>query len=182
MPPKGCRRYARKRSIELCPFCGASYERFRSDSVGSLRAVWGAMIIESEQAQAEGDFTRQARLNTVLGRMHQLKQAAWRDEHVYWCRMAAIGGSDNAESFFRAFNAIAAWFSVRSRKHLRAKVEILGLLLGDATKLAARQEGQIGALELENCKLKDHVAKLRSQGRRNLQHCGCPCHCKAKRQ
>lgn len=82
MPPKGCRRFPRKRSTERCPWCDLAYERFRLGR--TLRDVWGDMILESEAAQKEGDFTKQARLNYVLGRMHALKVAAWK-EHLYWC-------------------------------------------------------------------------------------------------
>lgn len=84
---KGCARFKRKRSAERCPWCNARYEAFRSPSVPSLRAAWADMVIESEQAQAEGDFTKQVRFNYVLGRLHQLKQRAWHDEHLHWCRM-----------------------------------------------------------------------------------------------
>lgn len=83
MPAKGCRRFKRVHSTERCPWCNLKYEAFRCGR--TLKDVWQEMILESEAAQAEGDFTKQVRLNYVLGRMHALKQFEWR-EHLYWCQ------------------------------------------------------------------------------------------------
>ncbi len=85
--PKGCRRFRRVHSTVTCPWCGLRYENYRGRSVPPMTQVWAEMIQESAAAQAEGDFTKQTRLNTVLGRMRQLKQASWKDEHLLWCRM-----------------------------------------------------------------------------------------------
>lgn len=84
MPPKGCRRFKRQRSTERCPWCNLRYEAFRCSR--KLKDVWQDMILESQAAQAEGVFTKQARLNYVLGRLHHIKQEEWK-EHKYWCKM-----------------------------------------------------------------------------------------------
>lgn len=38
----------------------------------------------SREAHANGDYSRNAYVGTVLGYMRMVKQGAWK-EHIYWC-------------------------------------------------------------------------------------------------
>jgi hypothetical protein len=41
-------------------------------------------LAESREAHANGDYSRNAYVGTVLGYMRLAKKAAWK-EHIHWC-------------------------------------------------------------------------------------------------
>lgn len=74
----------RIRSKVVCPACGLLYEKFRSDQVPDFRTAYGIVLEASREAHANGDYSRNAYVGTVLGYMRLAKQDAWK-EHLYWC-------------------------------------------------------------------------------------------------
>ena len=77
----------RIRSKETCPWCGAKYERFRSQAVPTYAAAYDTVIEMSREAHARGDYSLNASHGRVLGHMRAIKKGAWRDEHLDWCAM-----------------------------------------------------------------------------------------------
>lgn len=74
----------RIRSTEICPYCKLPYEKFRSDQVPDFQSAYETVLTESREAHANGDYSRNAYVGTVLGYMRLIKQAAWK-EHIHWC-------------------------------------------------------------------------------------------------
>lgn len=74
----------RIRSTETCPCCGLHYEKFRSDQVPDFQTAYDLVLRSSREAHANGDYSRNAYVGTVLGYMRLIKQGAWK-EHIYWC-------------------------------------------------------------------------------------------------
>ena len=81
----------RIRSTERCPWCQMRYERFRSMAVPDYANAYVEMLGISREAHSRGDYSVNASRGRVLGLMRAAKQAAWRDEHLAWCKMAWEG-------------------------------------------------------------------------------------------
>lgn len=45
------------------------------------------MLAAARAMAADGDYSKPCRRGSVLGYMHEAKRKAWRDEHLYWCRL-----------------------------------------------------------------------------------------------
>lgn len=87
----------RIRSKVRCPYCDFPYEKFRADGMPSFQAAYEMRFQQSKQAHAEGDYSLNAYRGTVLGLMRMLKQAAWENDHLYWCRMEATQSAPEDE-------------------------------------------------------------------------------------
>lgn len=73
----------------VCPTCGLRYRDYRP-SLPSFAEVKTIMLEESREAVSRGQFNYTSKRPAVLGRLHQLKVAAWKDDHLFWC----CGGND----------------------------------------------------------------------------------------
>lgn len=78
----------RIRSSVTCPWCSMRYERFRSSAVPAYAEAYLEVLLQSREAHARGDYSRNASSRgQVLGYMRVCKLAAWREEHLEWCQM-----------------------------------------------------------------------------------------------